>query len=369
MQDDKRVLLNGIQVLRGIAALSVVLYHGTSNIQVDVGYVPLFGMFSMGSRGVQLFFALSGFIIFYAHYHDLGRPERFGYYLYRRFMRIYPTLWVVWLVSAVGYANGFHPDKAFKLDHANLVKSFFLYPLPGDHYIVNASWTLTWEMAFYLLFSLMVLHRALGLAAIVGWEAAVIAANVLKPDLPVEVKVLLDPNVFYFLPGMGVAWVFLHRARFRWLRSPGLAVTLAVIGAAAFVGEAYTHTTSRNQDFNVTSAADALRLCAFYLGPCLVIYGVAVREAEGKLKPHPWAVAVGTASYSIYLIHAQQIGLLAAFLRRWPSLLANDVAFLAICACAVAGGMIFYRFCERPLIRFFGRFAPRFSTKQAVPAE
>lgn len=361
--------LVGIQVLRGIAALSVVLYHATGLVAKS-GYEPLFGFFQIGSRGVQLFFALSGFIIYYAHYHDIGRPARFGRYLYRRFTRIYPTLWVVWVVSAVGYAAGYHPEKAFKLAVPNLIKSFFVYPLPPDHYIVNASWTLTWEMAFYLVFSVMVLNRRIGLAAMLLWEAAVVFANVLQPELPQDLSVLLDPNVFFFLPGMGAAWLFLNRGRFSWLRNVAVAKLLVAVGAFAFIFEVLIHIGYENPDFRISGPLDIVWLCSFYLAPCLVVLGTAIWEVEGSLKPRRIWLTLGAASYSIYLVHDQQLGIMTSLLRPWPAILGTDATYLAICAIAVAIGIVFYQLVEKPLIRFFAELGGhRRAVKPAAAAE
>ena len=62
---------------------------------------PKYGALDMLARpkslcwmGVNFFFVPSGFIIFFAHAKDVGRPARIGTYLWRRFARVYPTYWV-----------------------------------------------------------------------------------------------------------------------------------------------------------------------------------------------------------------------------------------------------------------------------------
>ena len=63
-----------------------------------------------GFAGVDLFFALSGFIITWAHLRDLGRPGKLPPYLFRRAWRIYPPFWAA-LVSAaaLSYLTAGHP--------------------------------------------------------------------------------------------------------------------------------------------------------------------------------------------------------------------------------------------------------------------
>lgn len=53
-----------LQLLRGIAAMLVVFYHGT--------HTELLNIFKLGYMGVDLFFVLSGFIILYIHFSDFG---------------------------------------------------------------------------------------------------------------------------------------------------------------------------------------------------------------------------------------------------------------------------------------------------------
>ncbi len=57
--------LEGLQILRGIAALLIVVYHASSFVALPGTYnVSLLGgLFSAGHLGVDIFFVLSGFII------------------------------------------------------------------------------------------------------------------------------------------------------------------------------------------------------------------------------------------------------------------------------------------------------------------
>jgi exopolysaccharide production protein ExoZ len=67
------IKLLSLQYIRGIAALLVVLYHATNMlIESGSGYVYLHGIFQFGYMGVDIFFILSGFIIFYIHYSHIG---------------------------------------------------------------------------------------------------------------------------------------------------------------------------------------------------------------------------------------------------------------------------------------------------------
>src|SRR5581483_8554966 len=78
----------GIDALRGIAAMSVVLYHYTYEYQAVIGHTqPLGWSFSLGQYGVDLFFMISGFVIFMT----LQRIEGISDFVVARFGRLYPA--------------------------------------------------------------------------------------------------------------------------------------------------------------------------------------------------------------------------------------------------------------------------------------
>src|SRR5271166_6887268 len=82
-----------LELCRGLAALLVACLHAGASIDkyygYDIGVVHNFG------AGVDFFFVLSGFVITYAHWRDIGRPERVKTYYIKRFLRIYPPYWIV----------------------------------------------------------------------------------------------------------------------------------------------------------------------------------------------------------------------------------------------------------------------------------
>ena len=63
-----------------------VLRAGTELHELDA--------FRFGHAGFHLFFVLSGFLMYYIHSEDLGRPRGLLPFAYKRFSRIYPSYWV-----------------------------------------------------------------------------------------------------------------------------------------------------------------------------------------------------------------------------------------------------------------------------------
>src|SRR3954454_2537178 len=91
-----------LDVLRGLAALAVVLFHYLTRydqIYTPRGDVP-FG-FPFGTSGVELFFVISGFVIFMT----LARCASASDFLISRFSRLYPTYWaavlLTWIIGSM----------------------------------------------------------------------------------------------------------------------------------------------------------------------------------------------------------------------------------------------------------------------------
>ncbi len=82
--------LHAIQAGRAISATMVVACHANDFVLPLRLYdwrIALRG-FGMGYVGVEFFFVLSGFIMFYVHRRDFGRPWKFWQFIYKRFIRI-----------------------------------------------------------------------------------------------------------------------------------------------------------------------------------------------------------------------------------------------------------------------------------------
>ena len=127
---------------------------------------PLGNFFSGGNRGIHLFFVLSGFIIATVHAGDIGRPDRVSNYLFNRVTRIYPAVWIMTVLALVLYDASFGgSEKVSKLQPWSVAASFLLLPQSGDA-LVNVTWTLKYEIAFYALFAVTIASRWLGLLVI-----------------------------------------------------------------------------------------------------------------------------------------------------------------------------------------------------------
>src|ERR1700733_654168 len=85
-----------LELGRGCAALLVILYHNGGICEKYFGSFPsLHTPFRGGHAGVEYFFVLSGFIIYFAHAGDRGRSDRILDFVKKRAIRIVPMYWIV----------------------------------------------------------------------------------------------------------------------------------------------------------------------------------------------------------------------------------------------------------------------------------
>jgi peptidoglycan/LPS O-acetylase OafA/YrhL len=142
-----------LDAVRGVAILCVIATHSLSTMVATTGSYRLpmevFRAFDFGQFGVQLFFVLSGWLMFSLHTGD--RPFTKAYYWSRRWARVWP-LWVVFLV--ISYLVFGVPDSGLPPVVGFLLGAFFLGWLnPALVFIPTGGLTIQQEMGHYLLFS------------------------------------------------------------------------------------------------------------------------------------------------------------------------------------------------------------------------
>jgi peptidoglycan/LPS O-acetylase OafA/YrhL len=155
--------------LRGMAVLSVVLFHYTLSIPLPkdglVGHAQ--DCFRLGEYGVDLFFVLSGFLIGGILLDSRESPRYFRTFYFRRFHRIFP-LYYSWLALyvALGLTVFSHLPASIRADwtgwRPTVVYALFLQNLVSKQlWGISAAWlgplwSLAVEEQFYLLTPLAV---------------------------------------------------------------------------------------------------------------------------------------------------------------------------------------------------------------------
>lgn len=322
--------LLGIQAAHGIAALLVVLYHAERALALPqyLGHPPLAGTTGFGHAGVDFFFVLSGFVIAYVHHADLGQPTALPRYAARRAARIYPPYWAITAILLVLGVAAHGPSNV--PSPAALLQSALL--LPGDNeLILGVAWTLVHEMTFYVLFGLAILDRRLAAAAVLAYAAL--------GWTPLHSWGATCYDAL-FVVGVGAAWVTRHAP----VRRPR---TLALLGAAGFLLAGLA------ENAGLLPVAGPPGRLAYGLAAAAIVIGLAQAERAGRLAVARPLALLGAASYSVYLAHSPVLGYAARALLTTGLLarLPDWLAMALVVGIALAAGLAFHRWVERPLTR------------------
>lgn len=329
--------LNSIQYLRAFAAASVVLSHaanallGRNSHLIDLDY---------GAYGVDIFFVVSGFIMFYTTFETGMRPSAF---LVKRLIRIFPLYFIL---STVMYIMVVASPASFNRVSGNslaYLESILFIPHwnPNLHVlqpILGPGWTLNYEMFFYLLFaaSLFLRSRLNGIAVVPAIGALVIFGHYYPVDSPMFIT-YTNPLMLEFCLGILVSVSFVVPATSS-LRWPTVLIGLLTLGTAYFY-------CFHGSSFD----ADAVRPVSIGL-PCALLVAVSVViERCGRLPNVAFLAFVGDASYSLYLVHTFVLGFGQ---RLWRHFVASDsilshaffVTFILVASIGVA--LIVYRCLE-----------------------
>ena len=169
--------LSGVDGLRGLAALIVVLFHmygAAGGPALRIHHINLLRPLTDGWAAVNLFLVLSGFCLYWPYAPRKDKPLRLFEprdYIIRRSMRILPTYYAslifVVLVGALTPLRG-HEPHCFPLawwdvaDHALLLNAW----VPASMNSWNSvTWSLSVEWTWYAAFPLaMILYRRWGAA-------------------------------------------------------------------------------------------------------------------------------------------------------------------------------------------------------------
>jgi peptidoglycan/LPS O-acetylase OafA/YrhL len=295
--------------IRGVAVVWVVLHNATAfGVASSVGIFYLIGLFAhTGWIGVQLFFALSGFLITAGLLDTQGTKHYFRNFYARRALRILPLyyfvliLFLLILPQLTAFPPRFsnHPQASLWLFITNWTNSV---PFGFGHF-----WSLAVEEQFYLIWPLVVFWlRPRQLLAVCVWIAA--GALLLRC---VMVVLGADAGTIYentlcrmdaLALGGAVACV-LRLVKVRtWVRQ-----RLAAIGGAAAavfaVGVFLTHGYRTNEAAGETIGYSLLAACA-----AVLVMAVVVTENTGRpslASPLNWMPlrSFGKYSYAIYVFH------------------------------------------------------------------
>lgn len=319
------VRLEELDALRGIAAFSVLLFHYADRFDQAYhhrGYFPY--TFDIGKYGVQLFFVISGFVIFWS----LERTRKASDFVVSRISRLFPAYWTALAITFVLVGVAGLPGQSVTW-HAALLNltmfpDFLRAPLVDGSY-----WTLQVELFFY---AQMLLWYCVGALKHVRWiifgwlllAAAYAVAERSGVSWSYTLRELLNLRyIGYFASG-----ILMYRLRSHTWKLPDLALLAGAVAVAVLTW----------------SWPEALVLTL-----CIGVF-VLLNAGRLSLLRHSWLLFLGSISYTLYLVH-QEIGyiLIAHFEQ---SGMHPVLSILIVTVMMVLLAWLLSRLIEKPAMRF-----------------
>ena len=345
-------VLNEVDGLRFIAIMAVIVCHVDSIMQNAAYNSPdenlkiyLFGLF----QGVQLFFAISGYILarsFFNGHHKLTVQSLKKYFV-SRLLRLEPPYFLALIISFVALVfivgkysfSDLLPHLGIQAIYANW---FFD---PGTHpKVLPLAWTLEMEILFYILLPLIYfLYRK----NLVVSRIAVFLFFFLVPFSGVSLNnhVNIIVHLPYFMAGVFVADLQHHEKNpqlnsfYRLLWQVCIIASLVSIPAVLFLP-------------NVIGEHNRLDVLPYLF--VIILYGVIVLKLFNGFFTNKWICFIGSICYSLYLFHFMIISIFSKLTLRikfTDDYFLNFLlqALILVPACLV-GGYFFYRIIERPAL-------------------
>lgn len=304
----KILKLETIQALRGVAALLVVFYHffacfnihSAHNIpEVNKAVYPIaHALFGKGFFGVDLFFVLSGFILFYSlKSYDIKR------FILHRISRIYPVFFIAFIVALVTL----EPQLLHNGVGTILQQLFFIptgtHPPLYSHAIIIVLWTLNYEIYFYAIMALSLLfgkhwfkviniYFAVTLILVPLYSFGLISLSSIGYNFTtLGMRFITNPILYEFCLGLWIAYIIYAKE----IRFDKIYKVITPLGLITFL-LLYLFLPDQAVKYGLTSIG------AF--APFIVLF-VAYRDLNlnSKFKLPRFASTLGDMSYSLYIWH------------------------------------------------------------------
>ncbi len=315
-----------LDALRGVAAMAVVIFHYTTR------YDELFGHkkqnylgFEYGYLGVNLFFIISGFVIFMT----LTRINSLKEFAKRRALRLYPAYIVAVVITFMAVRVYDLKGRGVSLGEAiinlTMLQGHILIP-----HVDGAYWSLTVELTFYLIMGLVLFLglsnkiTTISLLWLVTSGGIMIISDMSNQRLTTFVEYLAISNYSH---------LFIAGIMFYLIRQKGQVKHHMMILACLMYEYVFIDI---NSNFFVT-----IFFMLFYL---------LVNNKLNFLNMKP-LVFLGTISYSFYLVH-QNIGYIVINIMEKYGLI-NEVFLVIPVTISVGLATLLTFYVEKPIRKIF----------------
>ena len=317
-------MIYNIQILRFVASFFVLFFHANAVFDlysINPGIFKLF--FNHGSYGVDIFFVISGFII----YKTVNINTQ--YFTLKRLFRIFPIYLIITsLFSILILLFPDHINSQFSFSHYIASLLFLSQTLGFGDPVLGVGWSLEYEMLFYFIFGLIIFlksSRYLPYVFILFCILSIINANNLI--------------FFEFYVGCFISHLYINTKIFKTNNYLGLFfILLSLIFMFCLLNQGYSFNKINFENRFFTYGVFAI---LFFIG---IIYLENIKSS--------FFLLLGASSYSLYLIHHPVLSLLGKIYKSYFIFIPGSIYFILCIFIVLFVSVMFYVVIERNIIEF-----------------
>jgi peptidoglycan/LPS O-acetylase OafA/YrhL len=348
--ESKKTILN-LQIARFVAALMVLFSH-VQHEALKPGLLDSSQSspwdFIYFAGGVDIFFVISGFIMYHIAQDEFGTPGASFRFIVRRLLRVVAPYWICTTAMIIASIVFSHHVTHSELNLPHILASYFFMPFKNSYGamypVLMLGWTLNFEMLFYMIFAVALNFKKPTGPLVLAAFISIIGFSGVFFNLQIGLFAFwCNPIVFEFLMGVVLAMVWAQG--FRWAKSMSYLSVLLGFTAMFYLKE-------------IGIAQHYWDARPLWMGlPALVICAAAVftRDSERQSSVKRALVFGGDISYALYLSHPFALNLLflmyASFGFRsvW-------LYILSACVFSIVVAIIFHWWIEKPVTAKLNQF-------------
>lgn len=361
----QRNQIYSIQFLRAIAVSLVVYAHSIDLVeyfkmgssQASYQYLQNFG-----AIGVDIFFIISGFIMVFVTT-NVDSFSKVTSFFKKRIIRLY-ALYIPITLFFIFYKK---PDVLI------ILKNIFLLPIfdSGTQFImpsINIAWTLSFELFFYLLFTIaLFINRKKHSIIVMLILLLLVLTGLFIKSNEVHFVFLTNPIFLEFVFGIILGILYLTK-----IKIPNAITLLMLISALVSFGLLIYngYDTISEANFTIDGSASLWRVYLWGIPSFLLVGAIlylfpssphSALETANPIVPESKAATnifrklmmlIGDASYSIYLTHTLIFSAFIYFQSFFIKISNGDLLIILFLITAIIIGCLTYVFIENPLLNF-----------------
>lgn len=318
--------ISELDSLRGIAAFAVMIFHFTTHFDKLYGHTNHISIdLSLGRYGVELFFMISGYVIFLT----LDKTRKPLDFMVSRVSRLYPAYWAAMPITFLIATQLDLPGYTLT-PNDYVINLTMAQELASTPHVDNVYWTLHRELGFYVLMGALfysVANRYImaAIAFLIAFAIVTIKLELVHRIPGLWLAFLIFPIAQLHLFGLGAALYAAQQGR----------ISNATFLAIVFV--------------SFTNAALAVDIAhATTISVILLTVALATRS-KLKLVRHGFFIFLGAISYPLYLIHNNAGSAIILTLEQRG--LSVPISILFAVTFAVVTAFAIHRIVEKPALQ------------------